>query len=93
MPPTHSRLKVQLALLEPCWTYVGPSFRSRALLGASCCVCCRSWLVCVRLGPLLGRLGLDFGGFRGTPGRILEPHDVDFPWVFRDSELSMQHGS
>ena len=46
-----------------------------------------------RLWCVLGRLGLDFGGFRGTPGRVFETQDVDFPWFFRDSELSMQQSS
>ena len=45
---------------------------------ASCCVCCRVWLVFMRLGALL----LDFGGFRKSPGRVLEAPRLYFSRLF-----------
>ena len=48
-----------------CWNHVGTIFRSWGLLGAfgaSCCVFCRSGLVFVDLGPLLGRFWKVSGG-------------------------------
>ena len=60
----------------PSWDHVGTIFRSWGLLGAfgaSCCVFCRSGLVFVDLGPLLGRFwkvsggsGKGFGGPRAS---------------------------
>ena len=69
-------------MLEPCWHYF-------SFLGAfcgSCCVCCRSWLVFVRLGTLL----LDFGRFRECPGRVLEAPKLYFSRFFAHARMQCE---
>ena len=58
-------------ILKLGYAMLAPFFALGRFLGAfcaSCCVCCRFWLVFMRLGALL----LDFGKFRKGPGRVLE---------------------
>ena len=60
---------------------LAPFFALGRFLGAfcaSCCVCCRFWLVFMRLGALL----LDFGKFRKGPGRVLEAPGLYFLMFF-----------
>ena len=83
MPPTQSLL----GLLEACWQYF-------SLLGASWALFAHlaAFLVaCGRFFCVLGRSGLDFRGFLGTPGKVLDVPRPRFSRFLRAREHAMRN--
>ena len=72
-------------MLGPCWHYfsfLGAFFRSQVLLG-------RFLAGLGRFGGVLEPPGLDFGGFRVGPERVLEARNTYFSKFFRACELAV----
>ena len=75
---------------------MGPCWRHFSLLGASWAHLVPLAAFVVALGRfwcVLGRPGLDFGGSREGPGRVLEPPNVYVARFFGTHELAMRENS
>ena len=88
LPDSH-RLTLVRPMLEPCWRHfslLGASWAHLVPLAAFVVALGRFWCV-------LERPGLDFGGSREGPGRVLEPPNVYFARFFGTREHAMRENS